>query len=202
MLACRLPPGDEGHVTEAWLVRSPWISLALCAVVYALEYALGRYEADLYVGGAKQYVTYVFEHKWLAPYQDHGRWRVSPRLLLAIGALCVMVPVAWLSLVREFGQKEVFLFLLGGVLLAEAAGCIQRARNILLFWRVRRTGLRFGRLRLTERKVLVRSAVELFSFALLYALIFLVTMNWLFLGGAANCLITGIRRRDLAIICR
>jgi hypothetical protein len=85
---------------------------------------------------------------------------------------------------------------MGGLVLVHAAASMRRLRNIVLFHHAISAKGLSGKIEYSKRTVHTLSFVELFGFAVLYLLMFLVSGSWFFLGGALVCLVAGNRHRD------
>ena len=85
-----------------------------------------------------------------------------------------------------------FSFLMGGLLLREAAVHVRHFRNLALFLSVlRRPESIQGSVQYSRSLILGQSAVELFAFSGLFLGLFLVTGSWFLMGGAFACASTG-----------
>src|SRR5512140_3284176 len=120
---------------EQLLITQPAAAVAACLAIYIADYFLTVYEARLYQGGAKTHLA--FEGRYSSSNIFHLedsmlRWW-NPRYLWVLAILVVGVGVTWYLLVRRYALPEVFAFLLGGLLLMEAAVVIRQIRRIILF---------------------------------------------------------------------
>jgi hypothetical protein len=74
---------------------------------------------------------------------------------------------------------------------------VRHLRNLHMFRWVARHGLR-GRLEYPRQLLLLASAQEVFSFAVLFAAIFMVTGSYFVLGGVFSCLLIASQHRAFA----
>lgn len=120
-----------------------------------------------------------------------------------VGGLLVVaaaILIAWEISVRQYDRPDIFSFLMGGLLLLEAAVALQRFRHIVLFRYARRAeGIR-GKIEYSRRLALSLSFFDLYGFVALYVFIFLVSSSWFFLGGALTCFVASRRLRDWVMI--
>ncbi len=82
-------------------------------------------------------------------------------------------------------------FVVGALLLRECASLLRHARNLLLYLRARRTQEMEGRLHYRRPLILYLSGGELWSFAVLCAILGLTLSSWFFAGGGVACAVTG-----------
>jgi len=185
---------------EQLLIQQVWLAAVICGGTYISDYYLTLYTARLYQAKAKMHFSFGGSLE-LTPYYQTDvdqlrRW--SPRfglaLLLLVGGI---VSVWWLS-IRWLNQPAFFLFLVGALLLREAAIHMRHIRNIVLFRYARDTEGVKGQVEYSRWLTFKLSAVELFSFALLFLLCTLLARSWLFVGGTVACAITGYQHWQLA----
>ena len=86
-----------------------------------------------------------------------------------------------------------FEFAIGALVLREAAVLLRHCRNISLFRGVRDPRAVQGQVTYARWLSLRTSAVDLFSFAGLYAFLALAVGSWLLAGGALACAVTGFQ---------
>ncbi len=186
---------------EGLLLDNPWIPLLLCVAVMTADYVLDVYELRAYHAYVKR--TIVFERIYQLP-EPVSREASTRWLVVKLGAilllLVIAVPVLWDALVLQTPHRDAFAFLLGGFLLAAAASLIRHGRTWTLFRHVRSGDSITGHITYGLRFILAEHWAELLGFAVLFALIFIMTGSWFFLGGAFTCFISGRRVRDRAMI--
>lgn len=171
------------------LARNVWAALAVWALVYAADYVLTIVGARLYGSRAaahqeleKGYELNPYFHTDVA----HLRW-VSPRLLLLVGAVCVVILMGY-GLTKDPSDTGFRLFALGLLLGPELSIHVRHAGNILGFsYRKNGEAMR-GHVKLRHWLSLRVSAAELLAFGALWALLSFVGSRWFFWGGAVGCL--------------
>lgn len=123
---------------------------------------------------------------------------VSPRFLRALLVSCVGIVIVWWLSVQFVNLPAMYSFLVGALVLREAAIHVRHARNVASFKQVKSGDGLKGKLEYSRWFILKTSAVELFSFAALFLFLFLVTGSWFCLGGAVACGVTGRQHQVLA----
>jgi hypothetical protein len=184
------------------LVENAWFALAVGVAWYAVGYVLYVYEAYLYHAGAKNYVVFQGSYELTPALQGavvkrrflDGRF-VAILLVLGVGILA-----AWAVIVQRFDRPDIFSFLMGGLLLLEAAVGMRRFRNIVFFRHAQSAESPRGKIEYSRRFVLTQYVFELYAFVALYLLIFLVSGGWFFLGGALTCFVASRRLRDWVMV--
>lgn len=87
---------------------------------------------------------------------------------------------------------------MGALLLRSAAVYVRHGRSIVLYSNARLENAIQGRVEYARWLTLRLSAWDLFSFALLYLLLFTSTSNIFFLGGALACSVTAAQHWNMA----
>ncbi len=187
---------------ERLLLNSPWLAIVLGVIVFAADHYLAIYEAHLYHSGVKDFVVYDGLYHLTPEYQGvlTRRRLISGRWLATVGVLAVGVYAAWWGLTQQSDRSDVFLLLLGGLLLSELAEISREYRQIMFFREVRRRGGLQGRILLTRQLGVMRHVFDLYAFVMLYLLLFLLTGSWFLLGGTFACFVSSRRLRDWAVI--
>ena len=185
---------------EQLLIQHVWLAIALCGGSYISDYYLTLYSARLYQAKAKEHFSFGGSFE-LTPYYQTDvdrlrRW--SPHFGLMLFLLVIAVLLVWWLTVRWLNLPDLFLFLVGALLLREAAIHVRHIRNIVLFRYARDTEEVKGHIEYSRRLVLKISADEMASFSLLFLLIALLVDSWLILGGAVACAIIGFEQLKLA----
>jgi len=180
------------------MIDNPWFGLGLWLLSYLADYYLTLYSARLYRQGAQDYVAFEGSLELTPYYQnDIDRLRrVSPRFLLALVWSVLLLELIWYLSMIVLKLPAAFEFVLGGLVLREAAVLMRHARNIALFRAARRgaAGLGLsGKIIYARRFSLRQSAVELWTYAALFALLAALTASWLLAGGAFACALTGFQ---------
>lgn len=189
---------------EPLLIHNVWLAIALWIVAYLLDYYLTLYGAQLYQSGAKEHFGFGGSYELTPYYQkeiDLLRL-ISPRFLLMLALSSLAIGLVWWLAVRLLGVSVLFLLLIGGLISRQLVVIIRHIRNIVLFKHAQTDGNIQGRVEYTRRVTLRGSATELFTFAVMYLLIFLISGSVFFVGGALACTITGIQHWRLAAHAR
>ena len=167
------------------MLDNPWTALAAWLLSYVADYYLTLYSARLYRAGAKDFIAFDGSLELTPDYQndiDHLR-RVSPRFILAVLFSVLIVEGVWYLSTVVFGAPYMFKFLVGGLVLREAAVSMRHARDIALFRAARHGGAGLGgQLHYARWLSLRLSAIDLFSFAALFGLLAPATGSWLLAG--------------------
>jgi hypothetical protein len=175
-----------------WASQLGWVLLAWTLVTVA-DYASTIASARLYLQGVHEHIAFEGSLELTPAFQkdvDQLRW-FSPRFALTwLLASAGLAAVWWLSVVYV-GWVQPMQFLMGAVLLREAAILLRHARNLVLFGRGRGSPELEGYLRYRRPLMLYLSAGELWSYAAFYALLSLALSSWFMAGGAVACGVTG-----------
>jgi hypothetical protein len=100
--------------------------------------------------------------------------------------------IGWVVAVHILNLPQLFSFMLGTLILLEAAVHLRHLRNIVLFrWIVTGEAGLTGQIQYPRPLSLKLSAVELFGFGVFFLASFFLTGSWFFLGGTLSCLVTG-----------
>jgi hypothetical protein len=179
------------------LVNNVWISVGIWALLYIGDYAFTIIGAKLYQGGANRYYTFEMGYELNPVFQkDIAKLRYfSPRFVLFLITTSILILIIW-RLSRPFPQ--LFIFLIGALILAEVSIHTRHMRNIALFRFVKQEGAVGGHISYSRWLSYRVSALEIFSFAVLYLIIYFLTERIFFLGGVATCSITGIKHLFLS----
>jgi hypothetical protein len=185
---------------EQLLTQQLWLALLAWALSYASDFALTMHTARLYHGGARQHFSFGGSFE-LTPYYQADvdrlrRW--SPRFWLALGLSMVLMALVWVLSVVVLGLPVFFTFLVGALLLRQAAVHLRHLRNLVLFRAVRDTAAVSGQITYFRPLVLKLSAAEFAAFGGLFLLLALVTSSWFLLGGAVACCVTAYQHIRLA----
>lgn len=170
-----------------------WVAMVAVAALMFTDYRLTLAGERWHQRGADEH--YVLDGGYeLNPAFSHDVEEMrplSPRHLLMTALACALVLGAWaLSRVLDL-EPDLYLAVVGFVILPQAPAQLGHLRNIALFSTVARHGGVAGRIR-TERWLEQRmGAVLLGLFAGLYALLFVLVGHALFLGGAIGCAAIG-----------
>ena len=118
---------------EKILLENIWVDLLLWLVLYASDYALTIYQIGLYRKGVREHV--VFEGSLeLNPFFQRdveGQRKFSLRwILMAVLTSLILLAIWWLS-VALLNLPAVFWFVLGSLLLLEAAVHVRHLTNLM-----------------------------------------------------------------------
>ena len=188
-------------IENLWL-NSIWLAVLVGTSIFAAEHYLALYEMHLYHAGAASYIVLTGRYA-AAPSASAAAarsWLISAKFVTQLVVLAIAIGATWQLCVRQFSRPELFSFLIGGLVLYEAAVCTHHFRNIVLFRHAQRGEGVQGKIAYSRRLVFTLSFVELYSFTALYFLMFLLSGQWFFFGGALTCLVAGNRLRDWTVL--
>lgn len=118
--------------------------------------------------------------------------RVSPKFVMRWLISVVGIYAIWWLSVVFLGQPQFFYFLIGGLVLREATVHLRHIRNLAVYPIAKAGGLK-GYMEQSRWAGLKLSAVELFSFVGLYAILALLMRSWFMAGGAFGCLVVAVQ---------
>lgn len=179
---------------EQLLKNNPWFATIIWAIVYISDYYLTIYGARLYQSGIKDKIVYEGSYE-LTPTFQHDidslklfSWKFVGRLVLSL----VIFPGLWWVSVQLLKLPNLFVLFFGMMILPELVIHMRHIRNIATYSYAKKMadGLR-GRIEYSQQFTLKLSSIELFSFAMLYMLMFAINKDLFFLGGVLACLATG-----------
>jgi hypothetical protein len=177
---------------------SVWPGLILWIVLYVSDYMLTIACARLYRAQDKVAVDGSFELTPMFQADVNALRRVSPRFLIFLCLSTAFLWVAWYMTSQLPELPEAYAFILGAMVLLELAVHSRHLRNWFLFRRVLKIDRVQGRLTYPRDVMLSASAFELRVFAGLFIVLFLITANWFFVGGAVTCAATASNHAILA----
>jgi hypothetical protein len=185
---------------ERLLIDNIWLAVILWCVIYTSDYYLTIYSARLYHASAKDYMVFEGSFELTPAFQDDvDRLRyISPRFLKALLVSCAGIVIVWWLSVQFVNLPALYSFLIGALVLREAAIHARHARNITSFKHAKGGYGIKGKVEYSRPYILKASAVDLFSFAALFLFLFLVSGSWFCLGGAMACGVTGRQHQALA----
>jgi len=185
-------------VIEKLVIGNVWFALVIGTIVFAAGFYLYFYAARLYHAGAKNTIVLEGSYELMPMFQDiiAGRRLVNAKLAAALLVAPIAIAIVWEVCVRQYARPDIFAFLMGGLLLIEIAVGMRHLRNIVFFRHAQRAEGFRGKIEYSRRLIATQAFVELYSFAALYVLMFLVSGSWFFLGGALTCFVAGRRYRD------
>ena len=185
---------------EAIFYASPWPGLVLWAALYVSDFLMTMTCARLYQNGARERITFEGSYEITPYYQrDVDTLRlVSPRFLLALVGTCAIQAALWLLTMRTQVVPQAYVFAVGMMIMIQLTIHVRHIRNLFLFRAVLAGDGISGRIEYGRPIMLRMSAVELFSFAGVYAILFAITFSWFILGGAVICAVMAANHRTLA----
>ncbi len=187
---------------ERLFLASPWIAASLNVLAYALHYYLSIYETRLYLDNASDVIEYegVYQpppgYETIVARQRLVSWHFIG-ISLVLGSLTV---VLWWATQYLLQRPDVLTSLMGAWLLLMGMLIIRDLGQIALFRYLRSTGGSKGAVTYSERLYYLTSAVDYQVYAAFYFLLFFVSGDWFFLGGALMCYVAGRRRRDWGLV--
>jgi hypothetical protein len=174
------------------LYRSPWPGALLWTVLFISDHSFTIACARMYQAGVREH--FVFEGSYeLTPFHQrdvNALRRFSPRFAFALLVPWVLLPLAWLVANTEPSAPVMYEIILGAIVLAQLTVHVRHVRNYSLF-RAILAGAISGRIEYPRRMLLTQSSIEMFAFAAVYAVVFVLTANSFVLGGAFACFALG-----------
>ena len=187
---------------ETALIANPWYAAALVGAAYVAGYIIALYAARLYDRGAKTWIIYREGYPGGREYAD--TWKLgrpaSARFIAVLAVVVAATPLVGQVAQERFGRPELFLAVVGGLVLVEAAESLEHLRNIALFRQALSGASVSGKLELARRAVLTMRYVHWYSLALIFFGIALLAGSWFCAGGALGCVVAAQRLRDWVII--
>lgn len=183
---------------EYILTSTPIPGMLLWAALYISDYYMTLAAAR----GYKDIGVFKFEKSFeLTPqFQKDidGQSRISRRHILYLFAYTIIIPVFWFLGVRILRMDWLYSFLIGALLLLEVAVHMRHFRNWKQIHIYKREGGVTGSIIFGQRFSYLSSAFDLYLYAVLFLLVFLVTFSPFFLGGTFSCYLTGLKHSRLA----
>jgi hypothetical protein len=187
---------------EAALLAHPWYAAALVLAVYIFGYIVALYEARVYISGAESHIEYREGYGLAREYADtwHRRRPASWRFLALLVIMAIAIPLAGQVATQRFSQPELFLAIVGGLVLVDLAESLEHLRNIALFKAALDGDSLGGKLVLSRRAILTMRYVEWYTLTGIFLLIAVVAGSWFCAGGALGCVVAAQRLRDWVIV--
>jgi hypothetical protein len=182
------------------LTYNIWFTLAVWSALYISDYCLTVWAAKLYKAGAGEHFVLDGSIE-ITPYfqEDIDALRpVSIRFLRVLAFSILTVTLAWLISVEWADIPQAFAVLIGALVFIEITAHIRHVRNIVFLRSLKHSRHLRGRIEYPRWLSLRLSSVEILGFGVLFVLAFLVSGSWFFIGGAASCLLTGLKHLDWA----
>jgi hypothetical protein len=184
-------------LVEYWLATSPWPGVTLWVILYISDYYLTIYSAR----GFREIGHFQFEVFELTPlFQKEVRAlkpvsRVHITLLIVYSLLIVFL---WWLMQRLLFFPWTYLLYLGMFILLEVAVHFRHLRNISLIREIRRSAGVEGQISYRKWFSYRISALEFYTFSVLFLFVAILHSSPFFLGGALMCLATGFKHNRLA----
>ena len=174
-----------------------WLGPMVWAVLYISDYYLTLTCARLYQAGAREKMAFEGSYEITPFYQTEidALRRVSPRFLLML--VVSLIWLWWVGQTTAQTSPTFYSFILGALFLVEMAVHIRHVRNYFLFRAMLTNAVR-GRLEYSRPVLLMGSAMDLFAFAVMFAVIGISTASPFASGGAVGAAWLGIQHLRLA----
>lgn len=186
---------------EQILLQYIWVGPLLAILLYTAEHLISIWGIILYDRGGKNLVQIEgydrLTKNYLKP-DGSIRWLHS-RLIGIILVIIVGLPTAWWMLTVTQDLPQVFLLLLGGICITACIDIITELRMTAFLHYGMRGGLD-GELRITRPMMMTLSYITFLGFAILFLILFLVTLNWFILGGLLVCFLKTQSQWHVALI--
>jgi hypothetical protein len=177
------------------IVKSIWFAVSAWVVIYLADYYLTIYSARLLHGRARKYILIEGSYELTPVFQkDVDALRLlSPAFLIRLAASVPLLVLIWWMSSELLGIPAFYHFLIGALILREAAVLLRHMRNLALAFLIPTEGSISGSVTYSRWLSLRLSAAELWSFAIFFLLIGLFLPGWFFIGGAFSCAVTGFQ---------
>jgi hypothetical protein len=167
-----------------------WLAIGLFALLYVMDYVFTLKAARMYQEGANRHFVFPGGIE-LNPYfkEDIAKLRrFSFRfflMLFFVGGV--------LLITRSFDEPEVFAMVWGFFIWMQIANHFRHIRNLMVFHYARTSTAVSGQIQYQHWLSLRLSALDMFSFAGLFLVLFLFWGSWFVLGGVISCLSLALR---------
>ncbi|MDP2182028.1 MAG: hypothetical protein Q8K99_05585 [Actinomycetota bacterium] len=182
-------------MVKEFLLDQLWSALLVISALYLLDYRLSVVGQRLFRQGADCHYDLGGSYELNTPFIadiEAGRL-VSPRHLLALLRIWVVLAVAWWFTVRAGRMVSFYAGVLGFFVLTQMPVFMRHAQNIVLFSFVARRGGIEGRARAERWLDLKLSGVLFWYFTAVFLLLWGLLGEPLFAGGALGTLLAGAR---------
>jgi hypothetical protein len=178
--------GYDARMREFFL-GSPWPAILAWAVIYVSDYALTITCARLYRRNAASKIVFEgsFELNPIFQKDVDSLKLVSPRFLLLLLLTSTQIAISWALTVPS--SPEVYAFIVGAFICMELAIHVRHISNLYMFSSRSAAEQMRGRIEYARPLILRMSAVQILSFAALFAIGFAFTGSWFWAGGVASC---------------
>ena len=177
---------------ENFFTNHIWITILIWALTYSGDYYLTILGAHLYRRYGAKYFSFSGSIEITPAFQpDVDALNLfSRRFLFHLIFSSGLILVFWELSTRLLDDPAWLYFLMGALLLRSAAVYLRHGRLISVYFLARHAGALRGQIEYARWLSLLLSALELFSFALLYLVLFILTGSQFLLGGALACTVT------------
>jgi hypothetical protein len=177
------------------LYVSPWPAILLWAALFVSDMNLTMICARMYRNGVREHLVFEGSYELTPLYQRDvdAQRRFSPRFLLVLAMMCVLLGLLWTVTVGAGLALVAYEVVIGMVILLQLTIHVRHLRNYFLFRSILAGGAVNGRLEYARPVILANSATELFCFAILYTIVALMTANAFVAGGALACALVGVK---------
>jgi hypothetical protein len=179
---------------------SPWPGVVIWAALYVSDYVWTITCARMYQTGVRERICFQGSYEITPYYQGDvdALRRISPRFVFMLVVTCALQAHLWWTAMRGGFSPEVYEIALGAMILIELTIHVRHVRNYSLF-RAALAGRGIsGRIEYARAQMLKQSAIELWTFAILYASVAAITRSWFVSGGAVACAMLAASHQRLA----
>ncbi len=174
-----------------------WASALLWAAFFVSDYVMTLRCARMYRNGVNE--KFVFEGSFeLTPLfqKDVDQLRkVSPRFVAILVIYSALMMFLWLLV--PMGNREVYTFLVGGLVGPQFAVHIRHIRNYVMF-RMAATDAVRGRMEYSRPMILKASAGEMAAMGGMFGLLGVLTVSWFPVGAAIGTMAAAWKHYRLA----
>jgi hypothetical protein len=177
-----------------------WLSLVVWGLAYLADYYLTIYSARRFQSTLREHIRFEGSYELTPTFQkDIDALRpFSLNFLLRWALSFPLMLLVWYLSVYVLGMLQFYDFLVGGLLLREAAVLLRHARNIALVRDIQVPGSIRGQIEYSRWLTYRMSAAEIYAFALFFTLLAGLLQSWFFLGGGLVCALTAFQHSRYA----
>lgn len=171
-------------------LRNVWLAIGLWAVLYVMDYIFTLKAARMYQEGASKHFMFPGGYE-LNPFfkEDVAQLRqFSFRFFLMLFFVGGLLLIAHILDVPDF-----FAFVWGSLVWLQIANHFRHLRNLMVFHYARTSSGVSGEIQYQHWLSLRLSALDMFSFAVLFLVLFLFWGSYFVLGGALGCFVLSLR---------
>jgi hypothetical protein len=181
-----LTPGYDFGMRDFFL-SSPWPGTIAWAFSYISDYVLTITCARLYRRNAASKIVFEgsFELNPIFQKDVDSLKLVSPRFLVLLVLTSTQIAISWALTIPS--SPEAYAFVVGAFICLELAIHVRHITNLYLFSSRSAAEQMRGRIDYGRPLILRMSAVQILSFAVLFAVGLAFTGSWFFAGGAVSC---------------